>query len=51
MVESHRLRDLEERCQGSICAYQAGEDRVAGGAPLLDNGVEVYGEGGVLDCW
>ena len=51
MVESNRLRDLEERGQGSGCAAQAGEGRVAGGSPLLDRDVEVDGEGGVLDFW
>ena len=51
MGESHRMRDLEERGQGSGCAAQAGEDRVAGGALLLDCDVKVNGEDGVLDCW
>ena len=45
------MRDLEERGQISGCAAQAGEDRLAGGAPLLDRDVEVDCEGGVLDYW
>ena len=51
MGKSHRLRDLDERGQLYVCADQAGNDRMAGLAPLLDCDVEIDGEGGVLDCW
>ena len=51
MGEGDGLRDLEERYQISGCASQASEDRVAGGAPLLDRDIEVDCEVGVLDGW
>ena len=51
MVEGDGLRDLEEGGQRSDSAAQAGEDTVAGGAPLLDRDIEVDCEGGVLDGW
>ena len=49
--EIHRLQDLEERGHGYGCTAHAGDDRVEGGAPLLDRNVEVDGEGGILYCW
>ena len=45
------MRDLEERGQISGCAAQAGEDRLAGGAPLLDRDVDVDSEVGILGAW
>ena len=51
VVEGDGLRDLEEIGQRYVCAAQAGDYRVAGGAPLLCCDVEVDCEGGVLDGW
>ena len=51
MGEGDGLKYLEERGQISGCAAQAGEDRVAGGAPILDCDLEVDSEGGVLYGW
>ena len=48
MGEGDGLRDLEERDHISVCAAQAGGDRVLGGSALMDHDVEVNCEGGVL---
>ena len=49
--EGDGLQDLEERGWRSLCASQAGEDRVKGGSPLLDRDIEFGCEGGFLDVW
>ena len=49
MGEGDRLRDMEGRGQRSVCVDHASDDRVTGGATLLDHAVEVDCEGGVLD--
>ena len=51
MGEGDRMQYLEEGGQRADGAAHFDEDRVAGGAPLLDCEVEVYCEGGVLDGW
>ena len=51
MGECDVLRDLKERGQISGCAAQDSEDRVSGGAPLLDCDPEFDCEGGVLSGW
>ena len=42
MVEGDGLQDLEGRGHRSGSNTKAGEDRVAGGAPLMCRDVEVY---------
>ena len=49
MEEGDGLLDLEDRVHKYSCAAQAGEDRVAGGAPLLDCDVKVNCGVDVLD--
>ena len=43
------LQNMEERGQRAGCANQDSEDRVSGGVPLPDHGVEVNCEGGIFD--
>ena len=49
MGDSYILQYLEKRVHRSECATQTFEDKVVGGAPLLDRDVEVDCEGGILD--
>ena len=49
--EGDGLQNLEERGRRSLCAAQAVEDRVKGGAPLLDIDIDFGCEGGILDGW